>query len=326
MDGSFLNELDDTGFEIEQRAAESAVEEAHARVLQAEADAVSAISSLAAVRARQVEARPEDERLAGITAEGVSSESASDQARLVRLGIEQEESAALGAEASAQAAVSVARASLASARIAVERAADRRSKRQLLAPFSGSFTGRAPELGQQVAPGVALGELVDVDTFLLALDVYADELPGVVSGMEVSVELPSRPGLELTGEVHGVSPRGDVRLRAARVEVRLQNPGEEAALFAGQFASARLATGVDADARWIDRRHFVWRAGEPVVYRLERDGERWRARATPLALGRASGEGFLVRSGLELGALYAVYPLDQLREGVVVLVDQGERP
>jgi len=324
--GELCLELDDTGFELEQLAAESAVQEADARLLQAEADVVSATSSLAAVRARLVVARREAERLAGITAEGVSSESARDQAHLVRLGIEQEQSAALGAEAGARAAVVVARATLASARVAVERAADRRSKRQLYAPFSGSFAGRAPELGQQVAPGAPLGELVDVDAFLLVLDVYADELPGVVSGMRVSIELPSRPGLELTGEVQGVAPRGAVRLRAARVEVRLPHPGAAAALFAGQFASARLTTGVEADARWIDRRHFVWRAGEPVVYRLERAGERWRARATPLVLGRASGEGFLVRAGLELGALYALYPLDRLREGVIVSVDESEQP
>ena len=324
-EGEVLCVLEDRPFELEERAARARLDEALAGVERAKTDLASATAVLEKSSEQLELSRTVHRREVELMEGGGSSQAAVDRARLSLVAAELALENARAAEGAARSALALAEATVATAHATVEQAIDRRARRVLVAPFDGRLTGRAPERGSYAAGadrgGLPLGELVDVATLHLSLQVFEDDLPGLVVGLPAAVTLPSRPGLELPGRVRAVGRVVDATTRSAAVEIEIQNGGEpgEDALAAGQFAAARIAVRELEGALVVGRGEFVWDGDRPVAFVA--DGGACEARA--LELGRAVGEGFVVRSGLVAGERLVVHPLDRLGPGVAIEVTGG---
>lgn len=122
------------------------------------------------------------------------------QLDLLKAGARQEEIAA------AQAAVDQAEAGLQQAQAAL-------GDTELRAPFAGTLAVLRVRQGEQVSPGVAVAEIGDLSGWQVETDDLSElDVVRVQPGQEVRVSFDAIPGLELTGTVERVQPKGEKKL------------------------------------------------------------------------------------------------------------------
>src|SRR6185503_19676176 len=109
----------------------------------------------------------------------------------------------------------------------------------LLARARGVVLRRNILAGSQVQPGETLFELADLGRVWVTAEVHESELPRVVAGAPVTVELPSAPGRSIAGTVDYVYPTLDASTRTGRARIVLEN--EDGALRPGMYATASIA-------------------------------------------------------------------------------------
>ena len=91
----------------------------------------------------------------------------------------------------------------------------------ILARERGVVLERNIVKGSQVDPGEMLFRLADLGRVWVVAEVYEAELPSVVQGAAVEIELPSAPGQRLSGTVDYVYPTLDAGTRTGRVRIVL---------------------------------------------------------------------------------------------------------
>ena len=329
-EGELVFALDPRPFELVLETRRAEREEARASIASARTEEARARRAVERFVERRSVAVREHERLEGLVAEGVVSESTVDQALTARIAAEWEVENGQGVLDAAVAAASAAAARSARAESALLGAEDQLQRTRFHAPFAGAFAERGPEPGSYLTPGQPLGELYELDRLLFTARVPADELLFLREGIEVKVELAGRPELTapfvLEGKIVSLSPRVDTTTRHGMIEIEVLQPlfsngpeeGGPQRIPAGLFARAELELEPKMEL-WIDREHFAWRNGVPTAFVVE-DG---RARARELVLDRESGEGFTIAGGLSEGDLVITAPLERLEHDAPVDVTAG---
>jgi len=132
----------------------------------------------------------------------------------------------------AEAAVTQARAQLSSSRSQLGDATAR-------APFAGVIAKRAVSVGDVVAPGAELYEVIDPATMRLDASVGSDDLAALAPGKTVAFDVRGYPGQKFTGRISRVAPAADPVTRHIQVLVEIPNPGNK--LVAGLYAEGRVA-------------------------------------------------------------------------------------
>jgi len=150
-------------------------------------------------------------RIAGLRAQGASTEESLDQA---------------------SAALAVSRANVAAAKAMLDRAA-------IAAPCGGVLNRVFVDPGEYVAPGVPVAEIVDVQTVKAVVQVPERDIGFLRKGSVAAVFTGEKADRhELAGVITYISELADERTRSTRVEIRVANPARE--LRSGQIIRVRV--------------------------------------------------------------------------------------
>jgi RND family efflux transporter MFP subunit len=214
---------------------------------------------------------------------------------------------------SRQSAVQTAKSLLARRQAEQARQRELLARHEIRAPFAGVVGVRLVQVGEWVAPGTPLVELVDLASLRLAFALPQALYGRVGPRTELQVELDSEPGRRHPARVLAVVPVSDPAARTFTLRAALERalpltPGMSAR------ATLRLADGSegvtvsrDAINRRADGRHTVWvlegAAGQGV------------AREQPVVLGAAQGERIVITEGLRGGEQVVVRGNEGLRAG-----------
>ncbi|HMB52050.1 MAG TPA: efflux RND transporter periplasmic adaptor subunit [Thermoanaerobaculia bacterium] len=229
-----------------------------------------------------------------------------------------------------------ARAAVAAAEAAVERAGLNLQRTRLSAPFDGRVRAKLADLGQYVAPGTPLAELYSTSVAEVRLPVPQDDLAFLDVGIgwsaprggaAPSVVLSSRLAGRLeswTGRVVRTGAEIDRETRMLDVYARVDDPlashGGGSPLPMGLFVEAEIA-GRPADAALLPRRALrtTGRSGDDEVMVVGEDGVLRFRRVDVL---RARGERVYVGGGLEDGELVVVSRLTEAVDGMRVRAEE----
>lgn len=206
--------------------------------------------------------------------------------------------------AEAEARVARARASLRLARIDLEDAAIR-------APYDGTVTLRHTEAGAYLKVGESVVTLIADGDLEIEVDVPADRVAGLTPGAEVQVHI---GGERRPATVRAVVPEENplTRTRAVRL-----TPGfgiEGRGFAANQSVTVEIPIGAMAEAVTVHKDAVLYRQGRTSVF-LVAEGA---AKPTPVELGDAVGERFVVLEGLKPDDVVVVRGNERLQPGQAV--------
>lgn len=210
---------ENTRFQLEAaranvEAARQAVAEAQTGATEAERQAANAAVILASAQVDRAQAELD------LLQAGAREE----QIRQAEVGVEQAKLAVEQAEVAvmqAQAAISRAEANLTSAQATLDSAQKALDRMTLNAPFAGTVSSVAVEVGELVGPGVPVVRFADFSGWLVeTTDLTELDIVAVRTGLPAEVTIDAIPGETLTGTVQEIAEvfeivRGDVTYKVA---------------------------------------------------------------------------------------------------------------
>ncbi|MEL7460777.1 MAG: efflux RND transporter periplasmic adaptor subunit [Pseudomonadota bacterium] len=237
-----------------------ALEEARARLLEAEAGLPTAEARVLEAQAYLNEAEINDRAASELSADGFASETRVAQTRAqveaTRAGVQ---SAQSGLQ-SAKAAIQAAQAAVASAEKELERL-------DIHAPFAGLLETDTAELGALLQPGGLCGTIIQLDPIKLVGFVPETEVDRIVVGAQAGARLAS--GREILGEVSFLSRSADPETRTFRVEIEVDN--SDLSIRDGQTAEILIGGG-GAVAHFIPQSALTLNNEGRLGVRIVQDG------------------------------------------------------
>ncbi len=187
-------------------------------------------------------------------------------------------------------------------------------KKTVRAPFDGITVKKLVDLGEWLSPGDKVATIARDDR----VDVIVD-VPGEIVGyMKPGRTLPVKiAGVETTGKVVSVIPRGDIATRTFPVKIRVRN---RFSFIEGMEARVAVPTGKKEKLLLVSRDAVVTAFGKNAVYAVE-DG---KAKMIPVNVLRYAGESAGVEGEeLRAGMSVVVKGNERLRDGQPVTVSTG---
>lgn len=154
----------------------------------------------------------------------------------------------------------------------VDRLEDELAQHTIVAPFPGYVVTKHTEVGQWVAKGGPVVEMVNLNQVDVEVPVPERYYPRVEKGMTASVTLAAIPGRHWEAPLSVQVPQADVRSRTFRVKVRLENemgPDGQPLLSAGMFAQVTLAVGPRGKVLLVPKDAVVSGGEYPVLYAVD---------------------------------------------------------
>lgn len=114
---------------------------------------------------------------------------------------------------------------------------------RIVAPVSGVLNRLPAEIGEYVAPGTPVAQIVDLDTVKIALDVPERDIGYLHVGDEETIVYGIDQPRETRGRITYLSELADPVARTTRIEIAVENPPGASGkrnLRAGQIVEARL--------------------------------------------------------------------------------------
>lgn len=144
------------------------------------------------------------------------------------------------------------------------------------APFDGTIVEKEAVLGESVAVGQSVFELVDLSSMWIDLSIPESHISHIQMGSPVQAEFPSLPEKQIVGNVTWISPQIDAQSRMLKIRVEVDNPNH--ILKQGLFGQARLLSSdkrlrvlVPGEAvQKVDGKPFVFARQEDDLYELRR--------------------------------------------------------
>lgn len=134
--------------------------------------------------------------------------------------------------------LATARAQLQAARAAVTRTRNQIDYTTIEAPFAGVLETLPVELGDVLADGDVVGQVIQQDPFIVWAQVSEDVVALLEPGQQGTATLIS--GATRSGRVRFISSVADAATRTYRVELEIDNPDDGRGLIAGATAQLRL--------------------------------------------------------------------------------------
>jgi cobalt-zinc-cadmium efflux system membrane fusion protein len=164
------------------------------------------------------------------------------------------------------------------------------------APISGVIVKVHKAMGEQVAPGEAIVEIVNLETVWVEAPIFERDLDKLRGRTRAVFTTAAYPGTEFKGSIVDMSPVIDPQKRTANVIFAVPNGGR--ALRIGMQADVRLDTGESVDAVVIPAAAVLEHEGKKIVYVLL-SGEEFERRE--VMLGDEVGGKVAVLRGLNAG-------------------------
>lgn len=285
------------------RQAEAGVSNATAgrqRVLVAQGEITNAIAAQSQAQAALQSARanladiPVTRQETRVAREGVDTAQATlNQARANRSQIpmaRQDVQAAAATVGVAKAAVQQAQVTLRYARI--------------YSPVNGVVNTKYVGAGQAVGPGVALLNLVALDSVYFEAQVSQENLRQIEINQETRVSLPSVSSQPLQGFVSDIIPVADPKLRQFRIRVTIPRSPRE--LTPGAFARGVLVTKDIAGAMLVPADAVQDLGTESIVFVVQNIAGKDQVKRRKVMPGTISGDTMQILGGVKPGELVVV--------------------
>jgi membrane fusion protein (multidrug efflux system) len=200
-----------------------------------------------------------------------------------------------------------------SAQRALDLARKKLGDTQIRAPFSGSVQKRMVSLGEYVAPGKQVYEVIATDPIKLRCPMPERIVPLAKVGMPVNMTIDARPGDQFTGVITRIAPALDEDSRTLLVEAEVRNPS--GALKPGFFAHVTMNLGQDR-ALFVPQSSVLRYAGVARVFVIDNG----IARSREVKTGAVVGDQVEIVAGLHEGDRVASSGIDRLADGAAVKV------
>ncbi len=210
----------------------------------------------------------------------------------------------------------VAAARLASARLQL-------AKSTVRAPWNGEVAHRLVEVGDYVAPGKAIIEILDVSRLKVRAAATAQDVPFLKVGSPVFLHLDILEESPFEGELVRLATELDPSTRTLEVEAEI--PNEDGRLKPGLYGRLEVVRRTIPQAVTVPLEALVDLGGEEAVFVI-RQG---RAHRQVVELGTVVGAQVVVRRGLEAGDRVVIegqQDLGQDQEVVETTVPEVEAP
>jgi RND family efflux transporter MFP subunit len=204
------------------------------------------------------------------------------------------------------------------------------------APFDGYVTQEHVEVGQWVAKGGPVVEMVEVDHVDVQVHVLERYEPELRVGSPARIEIEALRPRTWTGQVVLIVPQAEVRSRSFPVKVRLKNEptggdsGQSGlVLKPGMLARVTLPVGRRDSVTMVPKDALVLGKDSRVVWVVTRDRstpDLATAAPLPVELGVSYDDLIEVRGALEPGQLVVVEGNERIRPGQKLAITKRSRP
>jgi cobalt-zinc-cadmium efflux system membrane fusion protein len=164
------------------------------------------------------------------------------------------------------------------------------------APIAGTIVKVHKAMGEQVSPGEAIVEIINLETVWVEAPIFERDLEKLSGRTRALFTTTAYPGTEFKGSIVDISPVIDPQKRTANVIFSVPNGGRP--LRIGMQADVRLDTGESVDAVVIPAGAVLEHEGKRIVYVLL-SGEEFERRE--VTLGDETGGKVAVLAGLKAG-------------------------
>jgi membrane fusion protein, heavy metal efflux system len=176
------------------------------------------------------------------------------------------------------------------------------------APVSGTVVKVSKAMGEQVAPGDQIVEIVNLDTVWVEAPIFEKDLSYLSRQAKPVFTTAAYPGVEFSGTIVDIGAVIDEQSRAATVTFEV--PNRDRTLRIGMQANVRLDAGEGGDALIIPKQAVLDNEGKKIVYVLL-SGEEFQRRE--VTVGDEYGDKVAVLSGLEPGERVVTQGAYQIR-------------
>ncbi len=207
-----------------------------------------------------------------------------------------------------------ARAEVARMRARIAGIQDKLRKTIIRSPLTGFLTEKNVEVGQWVAKGGRVGEVIETRKVLVRAPVSEKQISFVTVGDSARVRLDAIPGRVFTGRIARIIPKADTKSRTFPVEVELDNTSDYA-LKAGMFARIVMEYGASVQSVLIPKDALLIRPRGASVFIFDKG----RVREISFKPGR-NVDSFVEVPGGEIkpGMRVVVQGNEKLRNGITV--------
>jgi len=195
------------------------------------------------------------------------------------------------------------------------------------APFSGVVVREYCDVGEWVATGGPVVELIDLSRLEVVVNVPERHFAGARRGAVARVTFESLSDLDLEGRITAVIPQANPQTRTFPVKIELANPGSGIGI--GMSATVAFPSTDERQATLVPKDAIINQGAQRIVYRVDsgpagEDGSAGQvATAVPVVLGTRSGEWTEV-SGIEPGDLIVTRGNERLMPGAAILSEPTE--
>ena len=183
------------------------------------------------------------------------------------------------------------------------------------APFAGYVSSRPAAVGEYVSSASIIATILRTNPIKAQIQVAEADVPQVVIGRGVSVEVDAYKDRKFAGTVSAINPGLDPNSRAATVEALIENGHNS--LRSGMFVTAQITREGGSKAVFVPK-SAVYHDQPTQSYRVYviQDGI---AKFRGVQLGIEEGDSYQIISGVEADEIVATSGLDQLYEGTRVI-------
>ena len=335
--GSVLAKIDDRDARLRLAQAQAGVKQAQAAVRQAEARLgllnggrfeASAVPEVRAANAnyqqalaQQKQAEANEQRYRELIESGDVSmmqyetfRTARDTARAQSRAAKDQLDAAVNTARQSNQAIVTAQANVEAAITQVAEAQQAIKDTVIYAPFSGYVSSRPVAVGEYVSSASIIATILRTNPIKAQIQVAEADVPAVVVGRGVSVEVDAYKDRKFAGTVSAVNPGVDPNSRSAVVEALIDNSGN--ALRAGMFVTANIVREGGSKAVFVPK-SAIYNDQPTQSYRVFviQDGI---AKLRVVQIGTEEGDYQQIISGVEADETVATSAVDKLFEGARV--------
>ncbi|MEO1034856.1 MAG: efflux RND transporter periplasmic adaptor subunit [Pseudomonadota bacterium] len=192
------------------------------------------------------------------------------------------------------------------------------ARHEIKAPFAGVVSRRIAQVGEWVAPGNGLVELVATDGLRFDFQVPQTYFAQIDADGQVSLRIDALPDQEIAGVIQAIVPVNDPGARTFLLRV-VMAAGSNAAVTPGMSARATLRIDAGRRAVVVPRDAIIrYPDGRKAVWVAESNGSQTTVREQRVETGIEFDGLVEVRSGLTAGLAVVSRGNESLREGEVV--------
>ncbi|MFK7966417.1 MAG: efflux RND transporter periplasmic adaptor subunit [Burkholderiaceae bacterium] len=192
-------------------------------------------------------------------------------------------------------------------------------RHSIVAPFTGVIASRDTEMGEWVAPGTQIVELVADNDVAVDVSLPQEFVASMQSDVSIALSINALAGQRFPAGRTALSPTGDATTRSFLL--RIEPQADDIGLAPGMSAQALISFAAGESVIAIPRDALIRQPdGSTTVWVIEDTGEQPTVSSREVISGRANGNSIRITSGLQAGERVVVRGNESLQAGQPVRV------